>query len=96
MTTAGPDRGGNGGGGGIRVRVRLFASYAEAAGCAELELSLADGATAADALAAVRSQAWAARLPPSPAVAVNQRYAGSAVALHDGDEVAIIPPVAGG
>jgi molybdopterin converting factor small subunit len=80
----------------IRVRVRLFASYAEAAGRDEVDLSLAAGATAADALAAVRGQAWASRLPPSPAVAVNRRYAGRDVALRDGDEVAIIPPVAGG
>jgi molybdopterin converting factor small subunit len=83
-------------GSGIRVRIRLFASYAEAAGREELDLTLAAGATAADALAAVRGQAWASRLPPSPAVAVNRRYAGRDVALRDGDEVAIIPPVAGG
>ncbi len=83
-------------GSGILVRVKLFASYAEAAGRDELDLSLAAGATAADALAAVRSQAWASRLPPSPAVAVNQRYARSDAVLRDGDELAIIPPVAGG
>jgi molybdopterin converting factor subunit 1 len=81
---------------GIRVRIRLFASYAEAAGRDELDLTLAAGATAADALAAVRGQPWATRLPPSPAVAVNRRYARGDVALRDGDEVAIIPPVAGG
>jgi molybdopterin converting factor subunit 1 len=85
-----------GAGHGIRVRVRLFASYAEAAGRDELDVGLAAGATAADALAAIRSQPWASRLPPSPAVAVNQRYARGEVALHEGDEVAIIPPVAGG
>jgi molybdopterin converting factor small subunit len=44
----------------------------------------------------VRGQAWAARLAPSPAVAVNERYAKADAALRDGDEVAIIPPVAGG
>jgi len=80
----------------IRVTVRLFASYAEAAGRDALALSLAPGATAADALAAVRREPWAARVPPSPAVAVNRRYAAGDVALADGDEVAIIPPVAGG
>ncbi len=82
--------------GGIRVRLRLFASYAEAAGREELELTLERGATAADALAAVRREPWAARLPPRPAVAVNLRYAPPEVTLEDGDEVALIPPVAGG
>jgi molybdopterin converting factor subunit 1 len=80
----------------IRVRVRLFASYAEAAGTDELDLALPAGATAADCLAAVRAAPWAARVPPSPAVAVNRRYAKADAALHDGDEVALIPPVAGG
>ena len=80
----------------VRVTVRLFASYAEAAGREARSLTLAAGAPAADALAAVRAQEWASRLPPSPAVAVNRRYAGRDVTLRDGDEVAIIPPVAGG
>ncbi len=80
----------------IRVRLLLFASYAEAAGREQMELTLPSGATAADALAAVRRESWAARLPPKPAVAVNRRYAAADVALGDGDEVALIPPVAGG
>ncbi len=80
----------------IRVRVRLFASYAEAAGTDRMELALPAGATAADCLAAVRAEPWAARVPPSPAVAINLRYARPETAVHDGDEVALIPPVAGG
>jgi molybdopterin converting factor subunit 1 len=80
----------------MRVRVRLFASYAEAAGRDEMELTLAAGATAADCLAAVRTASWAARLPPAPALAINRRYARSDAPLHEGDEVALIPPVAGG
>ncbi len=87
---------GSGGERSIRVRLRLFAAYAEAAGRDELELTLPPGATAGDALAAVRREGWAARLPPRPAVAVNLRYAPSDRVLGDGDEVAIIPPVAGG
>ena len=82
--------------GAIRVTIRLFASYAEAAGRDRLEAALPAGAVAADALAFVRGQPWAGRLPPSPAVAVNQRYAKADVPLRDGDEIAIIPPVAGG
>jgi molybdopterin converting factor subunit 1 len=80
----------------MRVRVRLFASYAEAAGRDELDLELPAGATAADCLAAVRAEAWAERLPPAPALAVNRRYVKGDAPLHEGDEVALIPPVAGG
>ena len=79
----------------MKVRVRLFAMYAEALG-AELVLDLPAGATAADALAAVRRRQGAEHLPPSPLIAVNQRYAKPDTALADGDEVALIPPVAGG
>jgi len=80
----------------MRIRLRLFASYAEAFGREEIPLDLPAGATAADALAAVRARPGADRLPPQPMIAVNQRYAKPEVALADGDEVALIPPVAGG
>jgi len=87
---------GGGAAGGIRVSILLFATFAEAAGRDRLEAVLPDGAVAGDALAFVRSQPWAGRLPPSPALAVNLRYAKPGLALRDGDEVAVIPPVAGG
>ncbi|WP_263417514.1 MoaD/ThiS family protein [Terriglobus albidus] len=32
----------------------------------------------------------------SMAIAVNQEYAGDEVLLHEGDEVALLPPVSGG
>lgn len=80
----------------MRIRVRLFASYAEAFGRDELPLELPAGATVADCLAAVRADPAAARVPPSPLVAVNLRYARPGAPLAEGDEVAIIPPVAGG
>lgn len=80
----------------MRVTIRLFASYAEAFGREALSLDLVDGATVADCLALLRAEPAAARLPPSPLVAVNQRYARPETALAEGDEVALIPPVAGG
>ena len=80
----------------MRVLLRFFASYAEAFGRDAWHLELPDGATVADALAAVRREPAAARLPPSPLVAVNLKYAKPDVRLSDGDEVALIPPVAGG
>lgn len=81
--------------GSLRVQVRFFASYAEAFGGDEMPLELHRGATVADCLAAIRSRAES-KLPPSPLVAVNQRYARPETVLKEGDEVAIIPPVAGG
>jgi len=80
----------------MRIRLRLFAMYAEAFGADELSLELPAGATVADALAAVRREPAAAKLPPRPLVAVNLTYAKPDVALSEGDEVALIPPVAGG
>lgn len=80
----------------MKVRLLLFAMYAEALGTREVPLELPAGATAADALAHVRQLAGAERLPPKPLIAVNQRYAKPETALKDGDEVALIPPVAGG
>ena len=80
----------------MKVRLRLFASYAEAFGRDEIPLDLPAGATAGDALAAIRTRPGADRLPPKPMLAVNQRYARAEALLSEGDEVALIPPVAGG
>ena len=80
----------------MKIRLLLFASYAELAGTTELTVDLPTGATAGDALAAIRARPGADRLPPSPLIAVNQRYAKAEAPLRDGDEVALIPPVAGG
>ena len=79
----------------MRVRLRLFAMYAELLG-SEMALELPAGATAADALADVRRRPGAERLPPKPMIAVNQRYAKPETRLAEGDEVALLPPVAGG
>ncbi|MBI3791045.1 MAG: MoaD/ThiS family protein [Gemmatimonadetes bacterium] len=78
------------------VRVLLFASYAEALGRDEVAFDPADEATIADVLAHLRTLPGADRLPPRPLVAVNARYATVTDAIRSGDEIAIIPPVAGG
>ena len=80
----------------MTVTVLLFASYADTLGTSELALDLADGATVSDALGHVRSLPGSERLPPQPLVAVNERYAQRNQILKAGDQVAIIPPVAGG
>jgi sulfur-carrier protein len=78
------------------IRVLLFASYAEALGASEVSLDLPAGARVADVLDRVRSLASGKRLPDKPLVAVNQRYARVDQPVSASDEVAIIPPVAGG
>jgi molybdopterin converting factor subunit 1 len=80
----------------MTVTVRLFASYAESLGKSELSLDLGAGATVADVVKAVSQMPGANRLPPAPLVAVNCTYAQASTNLSDGDEIAFIPPVAGG
>ena len=80
----------------MTVSVLLFASYADLLGRSRVELPLAPGATVDDVLAALARLPNGDRLPPRPLVAVNERYAGAGHALSSGDEVAVIPPVAGG
>lgn len=80
----------------MTVTVRLFASYAEILGKTELELTIPDGSTVADVVRSVNGMPGGSGLPPSPLVAVNHSYASSAKSLANGDEIAIIPPVAGG
>ncbi len=80
----------------MTVTVRLFASYAEILGKSQMELTIPDGSTVADVVRSVNGMPGGTALPPAPLVAVNYAYAPSSRALVDGDEVAIIPPVAGG
>jgi sulfur-carrier protein len=81
----------------IAVRLLLFAVYREIAGTDECVLSLAEGSRVADVVAALRARGgrWA-QLPAEPMAAVNRAYAPATAVLHDGDELALIPPVSGG
>ena len=80
----------------MNVTVLLFASYADALGRPEIELALPAGATVGDAVRRIGALPGADRVPPTPLVAVNQRYASLEQPLAQGDELALIPPVAGG
>lgn len=80
----------------MTVTVLLFASYAEAIGASSMSLDVPSGATVADVVGQVRALPGAGRLPREPLVAVNERYAKAHRVVEAGDEVAIIPPVAGG
>jgi len=81
----------------MRVQVKLFAILRERAGCAQTSLDLPTNASVD-----VASAALARQFPPIAdhlarvAFAVNQSYVDRSTVLHDGDELAIIPPVSGG
>jgi molybdopterin converting factor subunit 1 len=80
----------------MRIHTLLFAVYRDMAGTGELDLELPAGSTAADLVARLRRERGLHGLPPEPALAVNQEYASLQTGLSDGDEVALLPPVAGG
>jgi molybdopterin converting factor small subunit len=78
----------------MQTTVLLFASWADALG-PSVTVDLPASPTVADVLAAVRSRT-AGRALPKPLIAVNHKYARADTPIREGDEVALIPPVAGG
>jgi molybdopterin converting factor, subunit 1, non-archaeal len=76
--------------------VRLFASFADLFGAPNLKLSLPRGATVDQLTSAIRDLPAGSRLPRKLLVAVNQAYVPAHTVLAPGDEIALIPPVAGG
>ena len=79
------------------VRVRFFARYAELVGREEAVVLLSLPATVADVVRRVREELPGARqLPERPLAAVNLKHVKLDAHVDDGDEVAFLPPVAGG
>lgn len=81
----------------ITVHIRLFAGHRDIVGRTELEMQLEPGATVGDAWGRLvadypRLAGYTGRL----LYAVNQEFSQPATPLHDGDELAFIPPVSGG
>ncbi len=81
----------------MSVRVLFFASLAHRLGRTEATLNLSPGATVADAYRLLAAEHPAIEQASSGiAFAVNMAYVGTDHKLHDGDELALIPPVSGG
>jgi molybdopterin converting factor subunit 1 len=76
----------------MEVRVLYFGVLKESLGRESESVELADGASVADLMKRYVDARWAR----SVAVAVNREYARLGDVLHDGDEVALLPPVSGG
>ena len=81
----------------MKVRVRLFASFREAAGSGTLDWDAPAGATVSQVVAALlETYPGLGPAAEKALLAVNQEYVGGDLTLHDGDELALIPPVSGG
>lgn len=81
----------------LEIRCLVFGRYAELLGVTETTVELQTPATAADAVVALRRITENdAELPTRPLVAVNRRHVQLDHALTSGDEVAVLPPLAGG
>jgi molybdopterin converting factor subunit 1 len=81
----------------MHITLRLFASYREAVGKSELPFEIDAGSTPRDVLARLRElYPQTQRLSDRLAFAVNASYAPADTVLNEGDEVTLIPPVAGG
>jgi molybdopterin converting factor subunit 1 len=81
----------------MKVRVLYFASFREAVGKDEESRGLKEGARVQDLWAELaRAVPLFARFPAMPPAAVNREHADGATQLAEGDEVAFLPPVAGG
>ena len=81
----------------VTITVKLFALLRDRAGTSEVELQLADNARVRDAADAIGRQVpGIAAMLARVAFAVNQQYVPVDTQLHDGDELAVIPPVSGG
>ncbi len=81
----------------MKIRLLFFAVLRDIAGRSEDVLELPDGTKAGDVWQRLRDEHAALRdyIQP-PMIAINESYAGADAPLHDGDELAFIPPVAGG
>ena len=81
----------------VRVNLLYFASFRDVAGTSEQARELPEGTRVEELWQAVaREFPRLAAFPAMPPAAVNREYVSADTVLCDGDEVAFLPPVAGG
>jgi molybdopterin converting factor small subunit len=80
----------------VTLRVLLFASYAETLGFDSVDVTLDSPATVGDALERLRALPGGENLPPRPLCALNLSQVTVNDPLSGGDELALLPPLAGG
>jgi molybdopterin converting factor subunit 1 len=81
----------------MRVTVRLFARLRDLAGSGELVRDMTAPATVQTVWGSLVAEMPALReYERAMSVAVNAEYSRMAAPVHDGDEIAFLPPVSGG
>ena len=76
--------------------VQVFASYAELLGAQKVQVPLTQTATVEDVVVAIRRLPGGAQLPANLKIAINREFAAPHQPVNPHDELALIPPVAGG
>jgi molybdopterin converting factor subunit 1 len=81
----------------MKIRLLFFAVLRDITGKSEDALELPEGTRAGEVWERLRHEYPALRdYVQPPMSAVNESYVSADEVLHDGDELAFIPPVAGG
>lgn len=81
----------------MKVRLLFFAVLRDVAGKEREELNVPEGTRARDVWESLRQQYRdLADYRQPPLAAINEEYASPDTPLREGDELAFIPPVAGG
>ncbi len=80
----------------MKIKVKPFAMARSIVGQSELEIDLPEGATVKDAFDLISARFPKLSQIKSMQFSVNLEYSNPAATLHDGDELALIPPVSGG
>lgn len=79
------------------IHVRLFAGLHQMIGTREIDIGLREGATVDGLYAAIaKAHPQVEALLRTTVCAIDEDYVPRTHALHDGDRVALIPPVSGG
>jgi molybdopterin converting factor subunit 1 len=79
------------------IHVRLFAGLHQMIGAREIAVIVGDPATVSDLYAAIaKAHPHVEALLRTTVCAIDEEYVPRAQELHDGDRVALIPPVSGG